>query len=67
VTGIVQVVAVDDEMSQFIKSTEKVASLYLIDTVNPVITEPPLSGDTHVIITLSGLHKVIGATGRAGS
>jgi hypothetical protein len=64
----VHVVVVIDDMSQFVRSTVKVASsLSLTDSVYPVIGEPPLSGADQVIMTSSGLHVVRGADGCVGT
>ena len=68
VTGIEQVVVIDADISQLTVSTENViASLYLIFTMKPVIGEPPLSGATQLIMTLSGYQVVVGAAGCAGT
>ena len=68
ITGIVQVVLVEVDMSQFVSSSEKVViSPCLIEIVYPVITLPPLSGAIQVITTLSGNQVVVGATGWAGT
>ena len=42
------------------------SSLYLIDTVEPVIADPPLSVTVQLMMTLSGLHVVSGAGGVPG-
>jgi S-adenosylmethionine synthetase len=67
VTGIVHVTSVDEDMSQFAMSTEKLKpSLCLNKTVYPVIRDPPSSGATQVTITSSGAQVVTGAAGCAG-
>ena len=59
---MVQVTAVDADMSQFVSSSENVSwSLFLMVTMYPVMGEPPLSGAVHETITSSGLHVVTGA------
>ena len=63
VTGIVQVVNVEDVISQFTLSAIQFDSLCLKVTVYPVIAEPPLSGSVHETITSSGYQLVVGATG----
>jgi hypothetical protein len=68
VTGTVHVVNIDEDISQFVASTENVdKSLCLIETVYPVIVEPPSSGGAHVSTTSSGFHVVTGAEGCAGT
>ena len=66
--GMVQVTAVDADMSQFVSSSENVSwSLFLMVTMYPVMGEPPSSGAVHETITSSGTQVVTGAIGFAGS
>jgi len=53
-----------NELTLLSKSSK---SLSYIETVYPVIGEPPLSGVDQDIITLSGFHVVVGALGFAGT
>ena len=54
----------DDLTSQSVRSgVNVILSLSLTKTLNPVIGEPPESGDVQLTITLSGIQVVVGGFG----
>ena len=66
-TDIVTVQMVDETLQQTASVANVPATLRLIDTVYPVIAEPPVVGATQVIVTLVfELFQVDGAAGTLG-